>query len=222
MIHLPRLLLVTDRHRERPNALEAAVAAGATFVQLRDKDLDDDALVLRLESVRGALGSALQRSADPLATREFADRSRPSPSGHAAHWICINGRGDLARRQGVGLHLPAAHGGAARDGIGLLGRSAHDEDEVAQAVADGVDYLIVGTVFPTASKPGREPLGLDGLARLTALAAPLPVYAIGGVTAARVASVLTTGAYGVAVCAAVLGMADAAAATRRFLTELHA
>ncbi|MCC5888384.1 MAG: thiamine phosphate synthase [Gammaproteobacteria bacterium] len=134
--------------------------------------------------------------------------------------IAINGRPAMARREGIGLHLPAAHGSVARDGIALLGRSAHDEEEVQRAVAEGVDYLIVGTIFPSASKPGRAPLGLDGLARLTALAAPLPVFAIGGITPTRVASVLEAGAHGVAVCSAVLDVPDAAVATQNFLAEL--
>ncbi len=103
----------------------------------------------------------------------------------------------------------------------LLGRSAHDEAEVQRAVAEGVDYLIVGTVFPSASKPGRPPLGLEGLTRLAALASPLPVFAIGGITPARVASVIKAGAHGVAVCSAVLDVADPVAATQNFLSELN-
>lgn len=127
----------------------------------------------------------------------------------------------MARHEGMGLHLPAAHATVPREDIPLLGRSAHDEEEVQRAAAEGVDYLIVGTVFPSASKPGREPLGLDGLARLTALASPLPVFAIGGITPARVASVLATGAHGVAVCGAILDVADPAAAIQHFLAELN-
>lgn len=222
MIDLPRLLLVTDRHRERPAALEAAVAAGAAFVQIRDKALDDDAVLARLERIREASGLECSRSADRFVAPAPADHARSGPQGRAELWVCINGRPRLARTEAVGLHLPAAHGAVSRDGISLLGRSAHDEEEVARAVTEGVDYLIVGTVFDTTSKPGREVLGPAGLARLVALAAPLPVFAIGGITPARVASVLATGAHGVAVCSAVLDVANAAAATRRFLSELNA
>lgn len=220
MIDLPRLLLVTDQHRERPGALEAAVAAGAKFVQIRDKDLDDDAVLMRLASIREASALACSHSADQLLASELADRGRSGLQGPAAPLVCINGRPRLAKAEGVGLHLPAVHATVSRDGISPLGRSAHDEDEVARAVAEGVDYLIVGTVFETASKPGRRPLGLEGLARLTALAAPLPVYAIGGMTPARVAAVLDTGAHGVAVCSAVLAATDVAAATQSFLSRL--
>lgn len=190
MMDLPRLLLIADEPRERPGALEAAVTAGAPFVQIRDKNMDDETVLVRFESVK-------------------------------APWICINSRPSMARKLGIGLHLPAAHEAVPREGIPLIGRSAHDEEEVRRAVAEGVDYLIVGTVFPSASKPGRAALGLDGLARLTALAAPLPVFAIGGITPERVAPVLATSAHGVAVCSAVLDVADPAAATQHFLSELN-
>lgn len=208
--HLPRLLLIADQHRERTGALAAAVGAGADFVQIRDKNLDDEAVLQRLQLVR----EARRRDDQNPATAQQKERS---PAG----LICINGRPALARTEAIGLHLPAAGVCCGREGIMLLGRSAHDSDEVRQAKVDGVDYLIVGTVFPTASKPGRAALGMDGLAELTALAAPLPVFAIGGITPARVPLVQAAGAYGVAVCSAILAVADPAAATRQFLLELN-
>lgn len=211
MMLLPRLLLIADQHRERPGALEIAVAAGAAFVQIRDKDLDDAAVEQRLRIIRDA----------PKAPGPSAEHSSASPSA-TRHLISINGRPALARNHGVGLHLPAAHEVVTREDIPLLGRSAHDEEEVHRALTEGVDYLIVGTVFPSASKPGRAPLGLNGLARLSALASPWPVFAIGGITAQRVSSVLATGAHGVAVCGAILDADDPAAATAHFLAELPA
>jgi len=76
-----------------------------------------------------------------------------------------------------------------------VGASCHDEAELARA--DGADWIFLGPVFPTASKPGGAALGLERLAALCA-AAPAPVYAVGGVTAERLADCLAAGAVGVA------------------------
>lgn len=85
-----------------------------------------------------------------------------------------------------------------------IGVSVHDLDEARAAQAAGADYLLVGTVFPTASHPERAPLGVAGVAAIAALG--LPVVAIGGITPARVAALRAAGAYGVA---AIRGMWDA-------------
>jgi thiamine-phosphate pyrophosphorylase len=99
-----------------------------------------------------------------------------------------------------------------------IGVSVHDLDEARAAQAAGADYLLAGTVFPTASHPERTPLGLSGLAGVAALG--LPVVAIGGITPARVAAVRAAGAYGVA---AIRGLWDALepdAAARQMLEGL--
>lgn len=191
----PRLMLVSDRRRARPGALAVAVAAGVPFLQLREKDLDAQALRACITQL-----SVQTEAADCL--------------------LSVNGRDELAREFGIGLHLPAGRPAVPRAGIGLLGRSAHDADEVRHGLDAGADYLLLGTVFESESKPGREPLGLEGLARLATLAAPTPVFAIGGITAGRIASVLAAGAHGVAVCGAILAAADPRSATRRILEEL--
>jgi len=78
----------------------------------------------------------------------------------------------------------------------LVGRSVHTVQE-ASAASDA-DYLIAGTVFPSAAKPGAaELLGLDGL-RAIVSASAVPVLAIGGITPDRIADVLAAGAAGIA------------------------
>jgi thiamine-phosphate diphosphorylase len=78
----------------------------------------------------------------------------------------------------------------------LIGRSVHAVEEIA--AADGCDYVIAGTVFPSRSKGGSAPLlGIDGL-RAVVRAARAPVLAIGGVTPARFGEIMATGAAGVA------------------------
>ncbi len=136
--------------------------------------------------------------------------------------LFVNDRADLARLVGAqGLHLPAAGlpVPAARALLGpgvLIGRSVHSLAEVECAVDEGADYLMLGPVFETASHPGSAPVGLDLIAR----AQPVPVIAVGGVTAERVPQCLDAGAYGVAVIRAVWDAPDAGRAARTILLSL--
>jgi len=91
---------------------------------------------------------------------------------------------------------------------GIVGRSCHGLDEVRQAELEGVDYVTVSPVFETESKPGYGPaLGLGGLGRI-ARQAHVPVYALGGIDASRVAACRDAGAAGVAVQGAVARSPD--------------
>src|SRR5690606_23858041 len=81
-----------------------------------------------------------------------------------------------------------------------IGRSVHAAAGAREAI--GADYVLAGHVFPSRSKPGVPPLGLEGLAAIVA-AAPCPVIAIGGITAERVADVIGAGAAGVAAIGAI-------------------
>jgi thiamine-phosphate diphosphorylase len=85
----------------------------------------------------------------------------------------------------------------------LIGRSVHDLAGAVAAAKAGVDYLIVGTVFATASKPGREPAGLSLLREVTA-AVDVPVIAIGGINVGNARRVIAAGAWGVAVMSGIL------------------
>ncbi len=201
MVALPRLMLVTDRQRHSVNRLEDAVAsalgAGPALVQVREKDLPEDALeslVKRLQRLTG---------------------------GRAV--LIVNGDPGVSSRTGSGLHLPAAH--AARCVIPPdnrpLGCSIHDSVETGTALALDPDYLVAGTVFTTSSKPGKAGCGIRGLEKLVAGAGAVPVYAIGGMKPEQVPEVLAAGAYGVAVCGAVLGAADPERVARRFHEELR-
>jgi thiamine-phosphate pyrophosphorylase len=116
----------------------------------------------------------------------------------------------VAASLGLGVHLPERGPtvATARHAVGphvLVGRSVHSPD-AARAAGDA-DYLLAGHVYPTASKLGRPPLGLDGF-RANAAAATVPVLAIGGITPANAAAVLAAGAYGVAVVGALLAAPD--------------
>ena len=80
----------------------------------------------------------------------------------------------------------------------LVGRSVHSvEEAVAAADEGGLDYLIFGTVFESASKPGHAAAGVAGLADVSG-ATRLSVLAIGGMTRERIPDVMAAGASGVA------------------------
>ncbi|MEO8292511.1 MAG: thiamine phosphate synthase [Actinomycetota bacterium] len=171
---------------------EAAIAGGATAVQLRAPELADEQLL-------------------PLASI-LAARCRD-----AGVLFVINDRVEVALACGAGgVHLgqhddPA--GARARLGSGpVLGVSVGSAGEARSAEVAGADYLGV-TVWATATKPDAEPRGIDGV-RSVVLASPLPVVGIGGIVPANAGAVLGAGAAGVAVISAVSSAPDPAAAVR--------
>lgn len=98
----------------------------------------------------------------------------------------------------------------------VVGRSCHDAGELRAAAAEDCVYATLSPVFVTDSKPGYGPaLGVTALG-----ASPLPVYALGGVTAASVGSCREAGATGVAVMGAVMRASDPAATVRDLLDAL--
>ena len=134
--------------------------------------------------------------------------------------VFVHARPDLARTVGAaGVHLRAGDlaPGDARLvlGDGWIGRSVHSREEAEAALDEGADYLMAGSVFETASHPGRPPLGLTWLAEIAKLGRP--VVAIGGITPARAAAVRDAGAWGAAVIAAAWDAGDPAAATTALL-----
>jgi thiamine-phosphate diphosphorylase len=154
-----------------------AVAAGVDLIQIRERDLEARDLA--------ALTAAVVAMARGTATK-----------------VLVNDRLDVALAAGAdGVHLRSDSiqvraARRLRSAPFLIGRSVHSVDD-ARAAADA-DYLIAGTVFPTASKPDATRwLGLDGL-RAIVRTAVQPVLAIGGVTRERLADVAATGAAGVA------------------------
>ena len=102
----------------------------------------------------------------------------------------------------------------------LVGRSVHSADGAASAVDDGADFLVVGTMFATASHPGSEPAG-PALLREIAGRCDLPLIGIGGISAGNVAEVMQAGASGVAVIRSVLAADDPRAAASELAGAMH-
>jgi thiamine-phosphate pyrophosphorylase len=111
---------------------------------------------------------------------------------------------ELARRVGAdGVHWPEARI-APRDGPGLITAAAHNADAVARAARYGADACILSPVFPTRSKPRREPLGVFRASQLAQRSA-IPVIALGGVTARNAQLLAGRGFAGVAAIDALMG-----------------
>ena len=196
----PALLLVTDRRQARLPVIDvvaAALAAGCRWVSVREKDLSQDEQI------------SLLRTLLPIARRYDA---------------CLTLHGDAALAQACGadgVHLSAGGDAAAsRAMLGpdkLIGVSLHTVTEAEAIDPAVIDYAIAGPAFETPSKPGYGPeIGSKGLAEITR-AAPVPVLAIGGLNATRVAEVLAAGPVGFAVMGGVMRAADPGQEVRALL-----
>ena len=181
----------------------AAVAGGVTMVQLRDKHATTAA---RIEAGR-ALKAALASTGALLIVNDDVEAAMAI----GADGLHV-GQDDFAPQ--------AARARIGRDMV--LGVSAETEALAAGIDARIVDYAGLGPVFATPTKPDhKQPVGLDGLARLVA-ASPVPAVAIGGLKAGHAAAVLAAGAQGLAVVSAICGQPDPQAAARRIADEIEA
>jgi thiamine-phosphate pyrophosphorylase len=197
-----RLYLVVEArpHGRDPSVLlDAALRGGVDLVQLRDKELGDGELVA---------------AAAPF--REACAR-------HGALFV-LNDRPDLVEACGAdGVHVgqedtPAAEARAAVGPERLLGVSTHSRAQMLGAA--GADYLGVGTIFATPTKPGNGEAGLE-LVRVAAGTARIPWFAIGGIDLGNVAQLAAAGAWGVAVVRAIRDADDPEAAARALRAALQ-
>jgi thiamine-phosphate pyrophosphorylase len=101
----------------------------------------------------------------------------------------------------------------------IVGRSTHSLEEALAAERDGADYIGVGPVFPTATKPGVKPVGVE-LVREVAAQVKTPFFAIGGITLDNLGQVLEAGATRVAVVSALLKAPDPTGAAAAFKDRL--
>lgn len=115
--------------------------------------------------------------------------------------VLVNGDAALAERFGIGLHLRAAQLATwpprAAGDTRLLGASCHDLDELRQAQHIGCDFALLGPVAATASHPGVAGIGWQGFAALREQVS-LPIYALGGMGIADIATARAHGGQGIA------------------------
>jgi thiamine-phosphate pyrophosphorylase len=195
-----RLYLVTSPHPQLFEVVEAALRGGLGLVQYRDKDSED---ALRLE--RAARLRELCRQYDAL--------------------FLINDRVDLALAVDAdGVHLgqqdlPIAYARRLLGPERIVGRSTTNPEEMARALQEGADYIGVGPVFATPTKPGRTAAGFDYV-RYAQAHTSVVFYAIGGIDLSNVEQVVSAGAARVAVVRAIMEAPDPTQATQAFLAHL--
>ena len=200
-----RLMFVTDpemtKARGVPAVVLAAVAGGVGIVQLRDKNANDDTLA----EIGAALVGLLAPFNVPLIVND-----RPAVA---------------ARIRAAGVHIGQDDGevAAARAQVGkdaIIGWSVTDLSQLRN-VPPEVDYIGLGPVFATCTKPdAAPPLGLDGL-RAARSTTAIPIVAIGGIDARNVASVMAAGADGVAVVSAICAAPEPEAAARELVQAMR-
>ena len=201
-----RLLLVTDRSqtggRPLPSLLQQAIDSGLPAIQLRERDLSTRELFQLAHMIRAITAPR----AVPLIINDRVDLM-----------LALNLSGVHLRSNSLPLPIVRQMIGPDR----LLGISTHSLAEVLNANRDGADYVVFGPIFDTPSKrPFGSPLGLEKLAEVCH-ASDIPVFAIGGITAASVPDVRRAGAHGVAAIGAILASHDVVAATRDVLAMLE-
>ncbi len=193
------LYVITDtvlsRGRSALEIARAALEGGADAVQLRDK------------------------SSPALNLCRLASEIQPMARKFGALFV-VNDRVDVALVAGAdGVHvgpedLPAREARRLLPRPVVLGVSAGTREEARKAEREGADYVGVGPIFPTATKPGAgEAIGVARLAEIVR-AVSIPVVAIGGITRDNVAEAIAAGAAGAAVVSAVVTAEDMAASAR--------
>ena len=190
-----------SRGRDLREILDGVVAGGARLVQFREKEWPVRRCLPLLEDLRW--------------------KARQAGIG-----FVVNDRLDLALAvEADGLHLgqddlPASVARRLLPPSMFLGVSTHSLEQARQAEDEGADYVAVGSIFPTSTKPEFQLVGLDLLGAVRGQV-KVPLVAIGGITPDNAAVVIEGGADGVAVISAVCAAPDPAEATRRLLQRIQ-
>lgn len=192
------LYAVTDRawvgRQTLYEQVEAALKGGATCVQLREKELDDEAFLQEAISI----GALCRRYSVPFFVNDNVDvaiRSHADGVHVGQEDMKVQ---DVRRRVGDGM---------------MIGVSAHTVGEALEAVKNGADCLGAGAMFTTATKADAEVLSMQTLRDICA-AVDVPVVAIGGISRDNILQLSGTGAAGAAIVSAIFGAKDIEATCR--------
>jgi len=197
-------VLVTESLCRIPwlDAAQQAIEGGADCLQLREKELESADLLTRARQ----LVALCRKHHVPCIINDRPDVAMLS----GADGVHV-GQGDLPAREVRKLIGPKR----------IVGVSTHNVEQAKQAAADGADYIGVGPVFRSATKPRDFLPGLE-FARSVARTLPqLPAVAIAGIDAGNVDDVLDTGIRAVAVSSAVISAVDVRAAARELKGKLE-
>ncbi len=197
-----RLYAVTDRpagvsEKEMLDRLQAALEGGVTMVQLREKDLDEDQYV------------SLAKRALKLCGRFGAP-------------LIIDDQIEVALKSGAdGVHLgaediPVGEARALGGDSLIIGATAKTAVQALEAQAQGADYLGVGAVFPSSTKPDAVRTPVETLTEICR-SVKIPAVAIGGIDEENLCRLRGTGIAGVAVVSALFGAEDPEGSARRLL-----
>lgn len=182
-----------------PQVVETVLKNGATFLQIREKNLSPDAIESEGEVIR----EICKRYHVPCIVNDSVEIALECD----ADGVHV-GQDDILDRDVRALMGPDK----------ILGITAHNVEEAKAAEAAGADYIGVGAVFPTSTKKNTKPLSMEHLKEIVA-AVHIPVVAIGGIGQDNVLQLVGSGVDGVAVVSALFGAEDPAAATRDMLEK---
>ncbi len=192
------LYAVTDRSwlrgRSLADCVRQAVEGGATFVQLREKDAPFDEIV----ALGRELGAICREGGVPFVIDDDVDAALAC----GADGVHV-GQDDMACAEARRRLGPDA----------IVGVSAQTVAQALQAQADGADYLGVGALIPTPTKPDAVDVTRDEL-RAICDAVDIPVVGIGGLNAQTIPTIAGCGADGAAVVSAIFAADDCLRATQ--------
>lgn len=191
------LYAITDRHwlngKTLYSQVELALKGGATMIQIREKDLDENAFLKEAEQIQSLCAK------------------------YCVPFI-VNDNVELAVKIGAdGVHVGQSDM-AAKDVRALIGKdkilgvSAQTVEQALEAQKCGADYLGTGAVFPTGSKDDAQVLGVQTLKEICS-AVNIPVVAIGGISKNNILELKKSGIAGVSVISAIFAQNDIVAAT---------
>ncbi len=198
------LYVITDpraqRFRSHLKVLSEAVRGGASIVQLRDKEKADSELIAEGKAIRGVC--------DQFGALLIVNERIEVAEAIGADGIHI-GQEDIPVREARG-----------RIGKKLLGVSTHNLEQARRAEQEGADYIGVGPIFKTPTKPDYPPVGIS-LVKEVRNHLSIPFVAIGGIDLSNAAQVLEAGADGLAVVRAVVAQENVYEATKQLTLFLE-
>lgn len=200
------LYLVTDRHclrgRDFYEAVEEALRAGVTLLQLREKELGMEELLAEGEKVK----ALCRKYKVPFLVDDNVEAAKIL----GADGVHLGQEDEAIQKARAVLGQEA-----------IIGISAHNLEEALEAQAQEADYLGVGALYPTGSKKDASVLA-PGRFQEIIQAVQIPVVGIGGIHEAQLDQVMDQGAAGCAMISAILGAEDITAAVVRMKARLQA